>query len=283
MSIAYLNGCYLPLKKMTISVLDRGFLFGDGIYEVIPVYYGRVFRQSAHIKRLAYSLNEIAIDLELAFLPTLFKSLLAKNSSFTEQFIYLQITRGADTKRELAIPAHIKPTIFAYCVPLTHQIAQQEQGLSAITVTDFRWLRCDIKSINLLPHILMMKQARDHQADEAIFVREGYVTEGTSSNLFIVKDHVVYTPPLGKWLLGGITRELVLELLSQAKITCKQQPILEQQLVTADEVWLTSSVKEIKPVTKINGGFVGNGKPGPVWRSVFNLYQAFKHSLQSNC
>lgn len=276
MKTVYLNGEFLPLSEAKISVLDRGFLFGDGIYEVIPVYNNKIFRLKEHFKRLANSLKNINLTMPLseAEFTKVFETLIEKNSDLgPQQVIYLQITRGADGLRAHDIPTHLKPTIFAQTSQRpTHEKTELNGGKKAITLNDIRWQNCFIKATSLLPNILLNQQAKDADACEAILLRDGMLTEGASSNIFIVKNNVVYTPPLSNNILGGITRDLVIQLAKENDITVEEKQITEQELRDADEVWVSSSMRELFPITTLDNKPVGNGKSGPIWSKMYDYY-----------
>ena len=282
MSIAYLNGAWLPLDEARISPLDRGFLFADGVYEVIPVYAGKPFRLAEHLDRLAFSLHEIQLapPLDKAGWASLLGELIRRNSGGNLS-LYLQITRGAAGKRDHAFPGtDVAGTVFAMTSPLSPVMdLDTVTGLPAITVTDCRWLRCDIKSVALLPNILMRQQAVSQGAAEAILLRDGQATEGAASNLFIVRDGTVITPPKSPLILGGITRDLIIELCRAHGVPCQEGAISEAALHQADEIWVSSSTREIAPVVQLDGQPVGTGQPGPVWRHVAGLYNDFKREL----
>ncbi|OOZ39925.1 D-amino acid aminotransferase [Solemya pervernicosa gill symbiont] len=274
----YLNGEFLPAATATISVMDRGFLFGDGVYEVIPAYSGRLFRLEEHLTRLDQSLAGIRMQNPLSHSEwsELLQALLEKNSG-GDQSVYLQVTRGAAEKRDHAFPEGIKPTLFASCTPITQpDESYYADGLNAVTLDDIRWQHCNIKAITLLPNVLLRQQAIDAGGSEAILLRDGNAIEGAASNLFIVEGDTIITPPTGPQLLPGITRDLVLELARANDVPCREEAIDEAQLRHADEVWLTSSTKEIMPVTQLDETPVGNGRPGPVWRRLRELYSAYK-------
>jgi D-alanine transaminase len=282
MTMAYLNGEYLPLEQAYVPAMDRGYLFGDGVYEVIPIFNGRPFRMEHHLERLKRSLACIKLTVPLT--NKKFKEIigqLIKTCDFSpEQSIYLQITRGAAPFREHTFPAKAKPTIFAYCLPYTAKpINELMKGVSAITLPDVRWQRCDIKSINLLANILLRQEALEQGAAEAILIRDQMAVEGSSSNLFIVKDNMIITPPLNHLLLGGITRELVLELAGKHELKVAIRPIPTHELQEADEIWITSSTKEILPVVQLDHKPIGKGEAGPVWHKIIEYYQAYKRSL----
>lgn len=281
MVMVFLNGAFLPAEQASISVLDRGFIFGDGVYEVIPAYGRHLFRLDQHLDRLQNSLDAIRISNPMARerWHEILNNLVLLNEG-EDQSVYLQVTRGV-AKRDHAIPDNVKPTIFAMSNPLIPPSMEQlADGVSAITLNDTRWLNCHIKAISLLPNILLRQQAIDAHSAEAILIRNGYATEGAASNLFIVKDNTLITPPKGPLLLPGITRDLVLELAQTNHISWAEDDISEEQLNTADEIWLTSSTKEILPVTFLNEVRVGDGLPGPLWRVMIALYQEYKQRLR---
>ena len=280
MSIVYLNGKFVPDDAACISVLDRGFIFGDGVYEVIPAYHGCLFRLSEHLQRLQNSLDAIRITNPHSpqEWQTILDALIDKNQG-GDLSVYLQVTRGV-AKRDHALPKDITPTVFAMANPLTPpDKTTLQNGVRAITGDDYRWVNCHIKAISLLPNVLLRQQAIDAGASETILLRNGEATEGAASNLFIVENNALVTPPKGPFLLPGITRDLILELASQSHITWEESTISEQRLRDADEIWLTSSTKEILPVTYLDNQKIGDGTPGPMWHKMVDLFQAFKKSL----
>lgn len=263
MSIAYLNGQLLPIEEVKVPALDRGFLFGDGVYEVIPVYAGRLFRFKQHIARLENSLQGIRLPMKqtLQDWANICHQLIEQNS-LNNASIYLQITRGAYPERNHDFPTNPNPTIFAMITALPEVQAvpsdKDLQGISVITAQDIRWQRCDIKAITLLANCMLKQQALECGANDTILVRGGVAFEATSSNLFIVRDGVIITPPLSEHLLPGITRDFLLWLAEQHGILTEQRLIPEHELLQADEIWLTSSTKEIRPVTRLNNVTIGN-------------------------
>lgn len=282
--MVYLNGEFMPIERAKISVLDRGFIFGDGVYEVIPVYSRRPFRLGEHLARLQSSLEAIKIGNpnESAKWSELVDRVIAGNP-WEDQNIYLQITRGA-AKRDHAFPKSLEPTVFLMAselIPPTPQL--MEKGAAAIVLPDFRWLRCDIKSTSLLGNCMLRTQAADAGCAEAILVREGMLTEASASNVFIVRNGTVLAPPKSQMILPGITYDVVLEILRANAIAHEVRPVAESELRSADEVWVTSSSREILPITTLDGKPVGRGdnagKPGPVARRVYDLYQQFKASV----
>ena len=283
-NIVYLNGLYLPVEEATISVLDRGFLFGDGVYEVIPVFGNKLLRLDEHLNRLQNSLNRISLPNPYSNeeWAGVFSGLLKKNDG-EDRAVYLQISRGAYAKRDLSIKAEHPPTIFAMVLHvIPPDIEVVSAGISVITVDDFRWNACDIKSTSLIASVMLKQQASDANVEDAILIRNGVVTEGTASNVFLVKDGVILTPPTGSQLLSGITRDLVIEIAENNTIIVEQRELKEAELYSADEIWMTSSTREIAPVISLNGEAVGSGVAGELWKRVMDLYQQYKLLLRSN-
>ena len=273
----YLNGEYLPLVDAKVSVLDRGFLFGDGVYEVIPVYAGRLFRFEDHVLRLNNSLREIRLQLDktVAEWQAIFQPLL---DSSKDQYIYLQITRGVAPKRDHGFPEHVVPTVFAMCSDIK-PFAGKVTGVKALTLDDTRWQMCHVKAITLLANILLRQQALDQDCAEAILVRNGYVVEGAASNVFAVIDDELITPPKNNEILPGITRDVILELAEANNMPYREDVIALEALQNATELWVTSSTREIVPVIELDGQILGTGKPGPVYQKMDRLLQAYKQSL----
>jgi D-alanine transaminase len=279
----YLNGEYMPLAQAKVPVMDRGFLFGDGVYEVIPVYGGRAFRLPEHLDRLDNSLAAIRMENPLPRNEwgSIFEHL-ASGAERPDQLVYLQVTRGADPTRNHLFPASPRPTVFVMAwdaKPRHPDIAAK--GIAAITLDDFRWLRCDIKAIALLSNVLLRQAADDAGVEESILIRDGYAIEGSISNLFSVLGGELVTPPKGNLLLPGITRDLVVELAREAGIPCIEREITRDQLAGAEEVWITSSSREVAPVTRLDGEPVGAGRPGPLWRRMDGLFQDYKARLRA--
>ena len=272
----YLNGKYLPAAEASISIFDRGFIFGDGVYEVIPVYGGRLFRLQQHLDRLRYSLGEIRLPAPLSDreITLIFERLL--NGRSDDASVYLQITRGS-APRNHAFPDKMKPTVLAYAQDLVYpDQAHREAGVRAVSFPDQRWERCDIKSVSLLANVLARQYAHEHNAAEAVLFRDGKLTEGAASTLFVVHNGQLLTTASGHSILPGITRELVLELACNHGLQCQQTDISEQQVKQADELWLSSSTKEILPIVELDGKLVGDGKPGPHYHQIIKLYDEFK-------
>jgi len=269
----YLNGEYLPLSEAKVSVLDRGFLFGDGVYEVIPAYFGQLFCLEAHLQRLNNSLHGIRLPI---FLDTkrwleILQPLLIEGDA---QYIYLQITRGVADKRDHAFPEQCVPTIFAMCseiVPFA-----RDKGVQAITLDDMRWQLCNIKATTLLANILLRQQAVDNECAEAILIKDGYATEGAASNVFAVIDGVLVTPVNSNEILPGITRDVIMDLAKANDISLREDVISLAALQSASEIWLTSSTREILPVISLDNKPVGNGQVGPVWQAMQKLFQEYK-------
>lgn len=274
----YLNSEFLPLKDAKISVMDRGFLFGDGVYEVIPVYNGHIFRVDEHLHRLENSLEEIRLENPYSVEQWLaiFNTLLDKS---LDQSIYLQITRGTADKRDHAFPEQVVPTVFVMCSEVK-PFAGKVTGIKAITLDDIRWEFCNIKAITLLPNILLRQEALDEGCAEAILIKQGYVTEGAASNVFAVIDGVLMTPIKNSSILSGITRDVILELAEKNAIPMSEQVIAQEALIDASEIWVTSSTREIIPVVELDGRPVGAGKPGPLFRQMDALLQAEKQNYQ---
>lgn len=283
----YLNGKFMPIEEAFIPVLDRGFIFGDGVYEVIPVYSRRPFRLAEHLKRLQSSLDGIRLSnpYDDAAWSKLIAQLIEQNNS-EDQYLYLHITRGV-AKRDHAFPQPpLEPTVFMMSSPLLQPAAELiNTGVSAVTASDNRWLRCDIKAISLLPNVLLRQQAVDAGCAEAILIREeenpaaSFMTEGAASNIFLIKNKTLLAPPKNNLMLPGITYDVVLELAAANNIACQVRKIAKAEIFTADEILLTSSTREVMPITSVNGKPVGNGKPGPLFAQMHKLYQNFKHEV----
>jgi len=278
----YLNGRFLPLAEAGISPLDRGFLYGDGVYEVIPVYSRRPFRINEHLKRLQATLDGIKLANPLpadGWKTVVLK--LINAAPWDDQSIYLQVTRGADDKRDHAFPPTSVPsTAFAFASPLVTTSAEvRAKGVSAITVPDLRWSRCDLKVISLLANVLARQQAVEQGCAEALLIRDGFMKEGAASNIFVVKDGVLCAPPKTHLMLPGITYDVILELAEANGLPVKIAEIEETELRAADEVWMTSSTKEILAITTLDGAPVGTGKPGPLGEQMWQWYQDFKNTV----
>jgi D-alanine transaminase len=283
----YLNGQYMPIEDAKIPVLDRGFIFGDGVYEVIPVYSRKAFRQAEHLQRLQHSLDGIRLQNPLGerAWTSVISELITRNPG-EDQYLYLHITRGV-AKRDHAFPIPpVKPTIFMMSNPLpTPPAALLQSGVGAVTAQDNRWLRCDIKSISLLPNVLLRQLAVDAACAETILIRPGsnsepeFMTEGAASNIFVVKDNKLLAPPKDNLMLPGITYDVILEIAAANNIPFEVRKIAVAEVFAADELLLTSSTKEVLAITQLDGKPVGNGKPGAMFSRLYNLYQDFKRDV----
>lgn len=278
----YLNGQYLPIEEAQISVLDRGFIFGDGVYEVIPVYSRKAFRLEEHLRRLQHSLDGIRLtnphsNTEWA---AIIDELVARNAG-EDQYLYLHITRGV-ARRDHAFPnPPVPPTVFLMSNPLSTPPSELlASGVSCITVPDNRWLRCDIKAIALLPNVLLRQMAVDAGCAEAILIRDNaFLTEGAASNIFVVKNGLLLAPPKDNLMLPGITYDVVLELAAANGIPHEVRRIPVAELFAADELLLTSSTKEVLAITRLDDKPVGSGKPGAMFARLHALYQDFKRNV----
>ncbi len=279
----YLNGKFMPIQEAFVPVLDRGFIFGDGVYEVIPAYSRKLFRLNEHLNRLQYSLDGIRLKNPHTNeeWQSLLEQIIDQNES-EDQYIYLHITRGV-AKRDHAFPVGVAPTIFIMSNPLLPPpAALLESGVSAITAMDNRWVRCDVKAISLLPNVLLRQLAVDAHAVETILIRDGFLTEGAASNIFVVKNNVLLAPPKSNLMLPGITYDVVLELADHHKIPHEVRQISEKELQNADEILLTSSTKEVLPITTLNEKSINNGKPGVMFNRLYAFYQEFKKTRMRN-
>ncbi len=276
-SQVYLNGDYLPLSEAKVSVLDRGFLFGDGVYEVIPSYLGKLFRMQDHLDRLQDSMSRIRLELDYDFEQWI-EILTPLLDETRDQYIYLQITRGVAPKRDHAFPINPIPTIFAMCSDIK-PFAGAEMGVKAMTMEDSRWEMCNVKATTLLANVLLRQQAIEQGGAEAILHRKGYVTEGAASNLFAVIDDVLITPEKTAEILPGITRQVILELAEKNGFRVSEEVISLDALKTATEIWITSSTREIVPVVELDSAKVCEGIPGPMFKKMNQLFQQYKRSL----
>jgi D-alanine transaminase len=279
--ICYLNGDYLPLRDARISPLDRGFLYSDGVYEVTPVYGGRPFRFQQHHDRLTRSLAEIRMTDPLSrdAWKALYGELIARNDA-TELYIYVQVTRGAEYGRNHAPLPDVPRTVFAFAAPWpTARAGAFENGLPAISAQDTRWARCDIKSVSLLANVLLRQLACDTDATEAILLRDGQLTDASASSVHVVFDGELRTPPNSWKLLPGTTRGVIEEVAEKAGIRWRTVAVPESVLRSASEILLGAATREIQAVTTLDGKPVGTGKPGPVWRQLYDAYQEYKREL----
>lgn len=276
----YLNGQYMPIEEARVPVLDRGFIFGDGIYEFVPVYSRKPFRLEGHLARLERSLGEVKI--RNPYSREVWAGIIAKLvslQSFEDQGVYWQVTRGV-ARRDHAFPKDIEPTVFMMSNPLvTPSKAQVENGGSAVSAQDFRWHRCDIKVTSLMGNCMLRELSAEAGGVETILFRGDKLTEASSSNVFIVKDGRVATPPKTNLILPGITLDAVYDVVARAKLPFDVREISEQEVRGADELWVSSSSKEIFPIVKLDGQPIGSGKPGPVFRQAWQIYQDFKNEV----
>ena len=278
--IVHLNGAFMPLAEARVPVLDRGFIFGDGVYEVIPVYSRHPFRLVEHLRRLQNSLDGIRLanphsDTEWS---QLVRDMIERNDG-DDQSIYFQITRGV-AKRAHEFPAQVKPTVFMMSTALlTPPQEQLDHGIACVTGADFRWLKCDVKSVALLGNCLLKQSAVDAGAAEIVLFRDGHLTEAAACNVLVVQDGVLLAPPKDNLILPGITYDVVLELAAANQIPLEMRAASEQEVRAAQEIWITSSTKEVLAVTRLDGAAVGDGKPGPLFRRMHALYQDFKRTF----
>jgi len=276
----FLNGKLLPIEQATVSVLDRGFIFGDGVYELVPVYSRVPFRLEEHLVRLERSLGEAKIRNPYSrqqWRAHLYQ--LVDAQPFDDQGIYFQVTRGV-AKRDHAFPKSVEPTVFMMSNPLTSPPqAQVENGSTAVSAQDNRWLRCDIKSISLIGNVLLRQLSAEAGAAETILFRDARLTEASASNVFIVKRGVIQSPPKSNLILPGITYDVVVELARANGLPLEFKDIAEAEVRAADEVWVTSSSKEVLAIVELDGKRIGDARPGPVFRRMFQLYQEFKQKV----
>ena len=275
--MVYLNGQFVALADAKISVLDRGFIYGDGVYEVVPVYERRPFRMPHHLARLQYSLDGIRLANPHA--NAQWEALIADligRQPYADQAVYLQITRGV-AKRDHAFPASVVPTVFMMSNPLVVPSREQvERGVAVVTAQDNRWLRCDLKTTSLLGNVLMRQLAVDHDAIETVMFRDGHLTEASASNVLIVRDGRVIAPPKDNLILPGITYDATMEFAREAQVPLVVRPVPKAEALSADEMWLSSSTKEVLAITTVDGKPFGGGKPGPVFRRVWEAFQKAK-------
>lgn len=283
--LCYLNGEYLPLNQAKVSVLDRGFIFGDGVYEVVPVYGRKLFRFDEHMARLTRSLSKVRIENPCTrpeWLERCRKLVAALHAE--DQLAYMQVTRGV-AWRDHVMPTDIEPTVFMMCTPMKHPTPEQRHhGVSCVTARDFRWERGDIKSTSLLGNVLARQISADRGASETIMFRDGWLTEGAASNVWMVHEGAVLGPPKSEHVLEGIRYDLIRDLCEEEGIAYNLRPVAEVEVLAADELMISSANKEVLPVTTLDGDPVGHGalrgKPGPVYARLYEAYQRAK-TLQS--
>jgi D-alanine transaminase len=278
--MVFLNGDFLPLEQAKVPVLDRGFIFGDGVYELIPVYSRAPFRMDEHLARLERSLG--AVRIRNPYPRERWREIvlgLIERQPWDDQAVYVQVTRGV-AKRDHAFPEGVEPTVFAMSNPLVNPpAALVEQGAAAVSAADNRWLRCDIKSISLMGNVLLRQVSVDAGAVETILFRDGVLTEASASNVFVAKGGRLLSPPKSNLILPGITYDVVVELAQQLAIAIEFRDVREPEVRAADEIWLTSSSKEILAVVELDGRPVGDGRPGPLFRRAWQGYQDFKRRV----
>jgi D-alanine transaminase len=279
--ICYLNGNYLPLAEARVSPLDRAFLFGDAVYEVLPIYASRPFRLREHLDRLNRSLAGIRMPPPLSHAQWAHTCLeLISRNSAGEAYLYLQVTRGAELGRNHAWPENLEPTLFAYVTalePLPPSIL--DEGVAAVTAAETRWARRDIKSTALLANILLKRLAADAGAFETIMLENGALTEGSSTTVHVVKDGVIHTPPNGHHILPGTTRDVVTELADRLSLRCESGRVTEAELRAADEIWLAFATRGVLPVTSLDGAPVGTGKPGALFKRMSTAFAGYTREL----
>ncbi len=269
--VVYLNGEFLPRERATLSVDDRGFIFGDGIYEVTRVINGRLFESDRHMRRLFYGLRGIGIESRLTaeqIIDIHYRLIQENGLTSGEATVYLQITRGAAPRTHYFPPASTAPTVFLSASPFTPNHAQREQGATAVTYPDIRWSRCDLKTVNLLGAVLAKQHAVAAGSLEAVFIRDGAVTEGSHTNVFGVIDGELRTYPRCNYILPGITRDVVLELAAEEGVDVREVPILQQELGRVDELFVTGTTSDVTPIVQLDGRPVGTGTPGPITRQL---------------
>jgi D-alanine transaminase len=276
----FLNGELLPLEEAKVPVLDRGFIFGDGVYELVPVYSRVAFRLDEHLARLERSLGETKIRNPYSrqrWREIVYQ--LVDAQPFDDQGVYFQVTRGV-AKRDHAFPREAQPTVFMMSNPLVNPPrAQVEAGAAAVSAQDNRWLRCDIKSISLLGNVLARQISADAGAAETILFRDGSLTEASASDVFIVKGGTIVSPPKTSLILPGITYDVIAELARANGMPIEFREVAEAEVRAAEEIWVTSSSKEVLAIVSLDGRKVGDGKPGPQFRRMYELYQEFKRKV----
>jgi D-alanine transaminase len=279
--LCYLNGDWLPLADARISPLDRGFIFGDGVYEVVPVYYRKPFRYAQHLARLERSLREVRITnpFDRGGWQALLEKLVASCPA-EHQYVYVQVTRGV-AKRDFPFPAGVTPTVFAMTTPFTRPGADlRERGLVTVSREDERWARCDIKSVSLLGAVLARQFAVDHEANEVVQFRDGWLTEGSASNIWVVRDGSVAGPVRDRRILEGIRYGFIGELCNVQAIPFEERRITRAEVESADELMLTAATREVLPIVRLDGRAVGNGRPGPIYRRLAAAYDVAIESLK---
>lgn len=276
--LVYLNGEFVDHASARVSVDDRGFLFADGVYEVARVYDGRIFQMHPHLERLQHGLGELRIHAQVDAIPDIAERLLDENELRNgDATVYVQVTRGAAPRAHAFPPPETPATVYVLAKPFRqHPATYFEDGVATITVPDTRWSRCDIKSIALLPNVLANQQAKDHGAFEALFVRDGAVIEGSHSNLFGVLDGRLITYSLCGYILGGITRKLIMDRAPELGIRVAEEPVKLAELDRVEELFLSGTTTEVMPISKVDNKLIGDGKPGPVTRRLQEAFQQWR-------
>ena len=276
--MVYLNGKFILKSEAFISVMDRGFLFGDGVYEVFPVYNGLILGLESHLKRLQEGLDAINIvnPYDKKGWISIINKLISYHQENNKQAIYLQISRGCDDDRKHTY-GKLKPTVFMQSSPFKSPTKSDLlKGSNAITRNDIRWSQCDTKATSLLANIMFAQEAKNHGVEEVILIRNGIVTECSSSNLFLVKNNCIYTHPKGSYILPGITRDMIIDCAKYCEIEVKEVSFNKDSLMAADEVWISSSTREVIPITHIDNNPINNSKVGETWSLIYDRYQAIK-------
>lgn len=281
MTIYFINGVYADKETIKVSIDDRGYYFGDGVYEVIKVYDGKLYTAQEHFTRFLQSAKKIRLDLPYTIdeFTEIAKKLTADNG-IVEGHVYIQATRGAAPRMHNFPGDEVEPMITAYAIHNPRPISKIKEGVSVKTTDDIRWLRCDIKSLNLLGNVLAKQEAYDEGCAEAVFVRDGMVTEGSSSNMFGIKDGILYTHPATNLILNGITRRVILQLCAKHSIGVIEEPFTLDQFKEMDELFLTSTTSEITPIVSIDGKIVGDGVPGRVTERLQQIFEETIHELK---
>ena len=275
--IVYLNGKYLPISQAHVSVLDRGFIYGDGVYELVPVYGREPFRLAHHLARLQRSLDGIGLANPHtdAQWEAIIRELVARQP-FDDQGVYFQVTRGA-AKRDHSFPKGVAPTVFMMSNPLPLPTREQiDNGVAVVTADDNRWHRCDLKTISLLGNVLMRQLATDRGAVETVMFRDGFLTEASASNVLVVIDGTIVVPPKDNLILPGITYDATMEFAREAGVPLEVRPVPKAEALAADEMWLSSSTKEVIAITTVDGKPFAGGRPGPVFKRLWSVFQARK-------
>jgi len=278
--MVFLNGKFMPMEEARVPVLDRGFIFGDGVYELVPVYSRVPFRIDEHLARLERSLASVRIrnPYSRAEWRDIILQLVAKQP-FEDQGVYFQVTRGV-AKRDHAFPKDAVPTVFIMSNPLVNPPRELvERGGAAVTAVDDRWLHCDIKTISLIGNCLLRQVSADAGAVETILLRDHKLTEASASNVFVVRNGVILSPPKSNLILPGITYDVIAEIAQAASLPFELRDVGESEVRSADEIWVTSSSKEVLAIVTLDGKPVGGGKPGPLFHRVYALYQEFKQKV----